>query len=77
MRFFPSPSDTGASEESCFGTLDLVLTDKESFSGKAKVKGSLDCSDHKMVEFRILRAEWRAWSRITALDCQRVDFGFF
>ena len=35
--------------------LDLLLTDKEGLVGDAKVKGSLGCSDHEMVEFRIPR----------------------
>lgn len=77
MRFFPSPSDTGANEESCYATLDLVPNDKERFSGNTKIKGSLDCSGHKMVEFRILRAARRAQNKITAMDFQRVNFGLF
>ena len=34
--------------------LDLVLTNKGGLVGDVKVGGSLGCSDHKMVEFRIL-----------------------
>ena len=34
--------------------LDLVLTNKEGLVGHVKVGGSLGCSDHEMVEFRIL-----------------------
>jgi len=45
--------------------------------GKVKVKGSLDCSDHEMVEFKILRAAWRAHSKLTTLDFKRADFGLF
>ncbi|GAB0209624.1 hypothetical protein GRJ2_003428100 [Grus japonensis] len=36
--------------------LDLVLTNKEGLVGDVKLKGSLGCSDHEMVECRILRA---------------------
>ncbi|GAB0188602.1 hypothetical protein GRJ2_001325500 [Grus japonensis] len=36
--------------------LDLVLTSKEGLVGNAKLKGSLGCSDHEMVEFKIIRA---------------------
>ncbi|GAB0207135.1 mitochondrial enolase superfamily member 1 [Grus japonensis] len=37
--------------------LDLVLTNKEGLVGDVKVGGSLGCSDHEMVEFRILLLE--------------------
>ena len=40
--------------------LDLILTNKEGLVGDVKVKGSLGCSDHEMVEFRILRGGSRA-----------------
>ncbi|GAB0195782.1 hypothetical protein GRJ2_002043500 [Grus japonensis] len=33
--------------------LDLVLTDKEGLMGNVKLKDSLGCSDHEMVEFQI------------------------
>ncbi|GAB0177908.1 hypothetical protein GRJ2_000256100 [Grus japonensis] len=36
--------------------LDLVLTNKEALVGDVRLKGSLGCRDHEMVEFRILRA---------------------
>ncbi|GAB0209401.1 hypothetical protein GRJ2_003405800 [Grus japonensis] len=55
--------------------LDLVLTNKEGLVGDVKLKGSLGCSDHKMVEFRILRAARRAHSKLTTLDFRRADFG--
>ena len=34
--------------------LDLVLTNEEELVGNVKLKGSLSCSDHKMVELRDL-----------------------
>ncbi|GAB0203063.1 hypothetical protein GRJ2_002771900 [Grus japonensis] len=34
--------------------LDLILTNKEGLVGDIKLKGSLGCSDHEMVEFMIL-----------------------
>ncbi|GAB0210150.1 hypothetical protein GRJ2_003480800 [Grus japonensis] len=55
--------------------LDLVLTNKEGLVGDVKLKGSLGCSDHEMVEFRILRAARRAHSKLTTLDFRRADFG--
>ncbi|GAB0205312.1 mitochondrial enolase superfamily member 1 [Grus japonensis] len=57
--------------------LDLILTNKEGLIGDVKLKGSLGCSDHEMVEFRILRAARRARSKLTTLDFSRADFGLF
>ncbi|GAB0208028.1 hypothetical protein GRJ2_003268500 [Grus japonensis] len=57
--------------------LDLVLTNKEGLVGDMKLKGSLGCSDHEMVEFRILRAARRALSKLPTLDFSRADFGLF
>ncbi|GAB0175888.1 hypothetical protein GRJ2_000054000 [Grus japonensis] len=57
--------------------LDLVLTKKEGLVGNVKLKGSLGCSDHEMVEFKILRAARRVHSELTTLDFRREDFGLF
>ncbi|GAB0183727.1 hypothetical protein GRJ2_000838000 [Grus japonensis] len=57
--------------------LDLVPTNKEGLVGNVKLKGSLGCSDHEMVEFRILRAARRAHSKLTTLAFRRADFGLF
>ncbi|GAB0199287.1 mitochondrial enolase superfamily member 1 [Grus japonensis] len=57
--------------------LDLILTNKEGLVGDVKLKGSLGCSDHEMVEFRILRAARRARSKLTTLGFRRADFGLF
>ncbi|GAB0181533.1 hypothetical protein GRJ2_000618600 [Grus japonensis] len=57
--------------------LDLVLTNKEGLAGNVKLKGSLGCSGHEMVEFKILRAARRAHSKLTTLDFSRTDFGLF
>ncbi|GAB0190944.1 hypothetical protein GRJ2_001559700 [Grus japonensis] len=57
--------------------LDLVLTNKEGLVENVKLKGSLGCSDHKMVEFKILRAVRRAHNKLTTLDFRRADFGLF
>ncbi|GAB0178017.1 hypothetical protein GRJ2_000267000 [Grus japonensis] len=56
---------------------DLILTDKEGLVGDVKLKGSLGCSDHKMVEFKMLRATRRACSKLTTLDFRRADFCLF
>ena len=57
--------------------LDLVLTNKEGLVGNVKLKGSLGCSDHEMVEFKILRTARRAHSKLATLDFRRADFGLF
>ncbi|GAB0188934.1 mitochondrial enolase superfamily member 1 [Grus japonensis] len=57
--------------------LDLILANKEGLVGDVKLKGSLGCSDHEMVEFRILRAVRRAHSKLTTLGFRRADFGLF
>ncbi|GAB0205000.1 hypothetical protein GRJ2_002965600 [Grus japonensis] len=57
--------------------LDLVLTNKEGLVDNVKLKGSLGCSGHEMVEFKILRAVRRALSKLTTLDFRRADFGLF
>ncbi|GAB0190818.1 nucleoside diphosphate kinase 6 [Grus japonensis] len=59
------------------GMLDLILTNKEGLVGNVKLKGSLGCSEHEMVEFKILRAARRAHSKLSTLDFRRADFGIF
>ncbi|GAB0205499.1 hypothetical protein GRJ2_003015500 [Grus japonensis] len=55
--------------------LDLVLTNKEGLVGDVKLKGSLGCRDHEMVEFKTLRAARRVHSKLTTMDFRRADFG--
>jgi len=57
--------------------LDLVLTNKEGLVGNVKLKGSLGCSDHEMLELKILRAARRVHSKLTALDFRTADFVLF
>ena len=57
--------------------LDLVLTNKEELVGNVKLQGSLGCSDHEIVEFKIVRAARRMHSKLTTLDFRRADFGLF
>jgi len=42
-----------------------------------KAGGRLSCSDHEMIEFRILCGGSRAISRIKTLDLRRANFGLF
>jgi len=55
--------------------LDLVITNKEGLVGNVKVKGSLGCSDHEMVQFKILRAVRWVRSNLATLDFRRADSG--
>lgn len=55
---------------------NLIVTKEEGFTGDMKMKGSLGCRDHEMVEFRILGAG-RSKRRLTTLDFKRTDFGVF
>ena len=60
--------------------LDLFLTNKEGLVGDVKVKDSLvtmrwGCSDHEMVEFRILRGRRKVKSNLRMPDLRRVEFG--
>ena len=57
--------------------LDLVLTSKEGLVGNVKLKGRLGCSDHKMEDFKMLRAVRRVQSKLTALNFRTADFGVF
>lgn len=50
---------------------------KEGLVGNVRLKGSLGCTDHLMVEFKILRAARRAHSKLTALDFRRADVSLF
>jgi len=42
-----------------------------------KAGGRFGCSDHEMVNFRILGGGSRAISRIKTLDFRRANFGLF
>jgi len=55
--------------------LDLVLTNKEGLVGNVKVKGSLGCSDHELMAFKILRAARCVRSKLATLDFRRAHFG--
>jgi len=54
--------------------LYLILINKEGFTGAMKTKGSLSCSGHAMVEFRIRRGRNGGKSKLTTLDFRRADF---
>jgi len=52
--------------------LNTVLTKKEGLVGDVKIGGSSGCSDHEMVEVRILCVRSKATSRIATLDFRRA-----
>lgn len=52
--------------------LDLILTNKEELIGNVKFGGSLDCSDYKVVKFRILREGSKENSRMAHSDVLRL-----
>ena len=57
--------------------LDLILMNKERLVEDLKVGGILSCSDHEVVEFRILCGGSRAINGIKTLDFRRANFALF
>jgi len=57
--------------------LDPVLTNKEGLVEDVKAGDSLVCSDHEMVNFRILCGGSGSISKIKMLDFRRANFGLF
>jgi len=53
--------------------LNLILTNKEELGRDEEAGVGHGCSEHEMMEFRILSAENRAKSIATALDFRRAD----
>ncbi|MCQ4078975.1 hypothetical protein FK519_29925, partial [Klebsiella pneumoniae] len=45
--------------------------------GDVKLKDSLGCSDHDMVEFKIHGAARKIHGKLSALDFRKADFGLF
>ena len=70
MQVVEEPTRKGA-------LLDLVLTNNEGLVEDVKVAGRVCCSDHEMVEFRILHGGSRAVSNIKTLNFRRANFGLF
>ncbi|KAJ7426196.1 dtw domain-containing protein 2 [Willisornis vidua] len=56
--------------------LDLVLTNKKGLMGNVKLKGSLGCSGHEMVEVyhKIHRTVVSVHSNLTILNFRRADY---
>lgn len=54
-----------------------ILSNKEELLGNWKAGGSLGCSEHEMLEFRILRGENRTKSMVTVLNFRKSDFDLF
>lgn len=56
--------------------LALMFASNEQLIAEVKVEG-LSCSDHEIVEFRILRGERKVKSKLTTVDLRTADFGHF
>lgn len=57
--------------------LELVFTSKQALLSNVKLEGSFGCSDHKMMEFKILRVSKKVCSQLTTLDFKRAEFKLF
>ena len=57
--------------------LDLVLTNKKGLLRDVMVGQSLGCSNHEIVEFKVLCGRSKAISRIATLDVGIANFDFF
>ncbi|KAF4790119.1 hypothetical protein TURU_144241 [Turdus rufiventris] len=53
--------------------LGLLLTKREGLVTNVKLRGSLDCGDHEMMKFKIIRAASMAVSKLPTLDFRRAD----
>ena len=66
------PSDVGGEGTSEERWLDLLFTDKERL-----VRGSLECSDCEIVEFRISCGRNKAISKIATVDFRPLNLNLF
>jgi len=57
--------------------LNFGLTNDEGLVSNMKLTDSFCCTNHRMVEFKILRASKRVHSKLAALDFRRADFDLF
>lgn len=56
---------------------DLTLAKKEELVEDVKSGDNLGCSDHEMVDLRIIRGRKQAKSSVTTLDFRKVHFDQF
>lgn len=54
--------------------MDFLLTENKRLVENMKIKSNHDCSDHGIMEFRILRIERRMKSKVKSLDFRRTVF---
>lgn len=53
--------------------MDLVLTSREGLVTNVGLRDNLGCSDHEMIELKILRATRRIYSKLTTLGFRHED----
>jgi len=57
--------------------LDLLVTNARELIGDVKIRGSLGCSDHALVEFTVPRDVGQAKSKIRTLNFRKANFQLF
>ncbi|PKU47054.1 nedd4-binding protein 2-like 2 [Limosa lapponica baueri] len=57
--------------------LDLMVTNSSEQIGDIKIRGSLGCSDHALVEFTVLRDMSQARSKVRTLNFRKTKFQLF
>lgn len=57
--------------------LDLIFTNKEGLMNNVKLRSSLGFSQHKIVEFKILRVSKKMHSELAIMEFRRVVFDLF
>lgn len=57
--------------------LDLVITNKEGLVENVKLEGTLGCSYHEIMKFRIQRAARMEHSKLYTLVFESTDFALF
>ena len=57
--------------------LDLLVTNARELIGDVKIRGSLGCSDHALVEFALLREMGQAKSKVRTLNFRKANLQLF
>lgn len=54
-----------------------LMSQLNKLNGDAKMRGSLECTDHALMEFEVLRDMGAAKSKVRALEFMKGDFQTF